>query len=224
MEEKHLLETAEIDENDWEQTPVSVRNLVVKLFDKIEQLEKHLKELQETNEKISEKVNQNSQKSNNPPTSDPLNVEIPKKKKKLGGKKTGGQVGHQGHSRFLYSEEECKEIIEHHPDSCKCCGEKPTGIDPNLYRHQIVEIPPIVLEIVEHRLHERVCDNCGEKTRVILPPEVERSGYGKRVVAKSVIDEWEVSPFSPYGSVSPVGLFWIENRIRNSESVEKSGK
>ena len=70
MEEKHLLETAEIDENDWEQTPVSVRNLVVKLFDKIEQLEKHLKELQETNEKISEKVNQNSQNSNNPPTSD----------------------------------------------------------------------------------------------------------------------------------------------------------
>jgi transposase len=81
MEEKQLLETAEIDENDWEQTPVSVRNLVVKLFDKIEQLEKHLKELQETNEKISEKVNQNSQNSNNPPTSEPLNVEISKKKK-----------------------------------------------------------------------------------------------------------------------------------------------
>jgi hypothetical protein len=33
MEEKHRLETAEIDENDWEQTPVSVRNLVLKLFD-----------------------------------------------------------------------------------------------------------------------------------------------------------------------------------------------
>jgi hypothetical protein len=45
--------------------------------------------LQETNEKISEKVNQNSQNSNNPPTSEPLNVEIPKKKKKLGGKREG---------------------------------------------------------------------------------------------------------------------------------------
>ena len=77
MGKKHLLETGEIDENDWEQTPVSVRNLVVKLLDKIERLEKHIKELQETNEKISEKVNQNSQNSNNPPTSDPLNVEIP---------------------------------------------------------------------------------------------------------------------------------------------------
>jgi hypothetical protein len=31
MEEKQLLAIAEIDEKDWEQTPVSVRNLVVKL-------------------------------------------------------------------------------------------------------------------------------------------------------------------------------------------------
>ena len=51
------------------------------------------------------------------------------------------------------------------------------------YRHQIVEIPPIALEIVEQRLYQRVCDNCGEKTRAILPPEVETSGYGERVVA-----------------------------------------
>ena len=112
MEEKHLVETVEIDENDWDKTPVSVKNLVLKLVGEIEKLKKHLKELQETNEKISEKVNQNSQNSNNPPTSDPLNVEIVKKKKKLGGKKRGGQVGHKGHSRFLYSEEKCKEIIE----------------------------------------------------------------------------------------------------------------
>ena len=33
MEEKHLLQTEEIDENDWQQTPVSVRNLVLKLLE-----------------------------------------------------------------------------------------------------------------------------------------------------------------------------------------------
>ena len=135
------------------------------------------------NEKISEKVNQNSQNSNKPPTSDPLNVEIRKKKKKLGGKKRGGQVGHKGYSRFLYPVEDCQEIIEHYPENCKCCGEKLKGIDLNPYRHQIVEIPPIVLEIVEHRLYERVCENCGQKTRAVLPAEVGRSGYGERVVA-----------------------------------------
>ena len=152
-------------------------------MEEIEKLKNHLKELQETNEKISEKVNQNSQNSNKPPTSDPLNVEIRKKKKKLGGKKRGGQVGHKGYSRFLYPVEDCQEIIEHYPENCKCCGEKLKGIDLNPYRHQIVEIPPIVLEIVEHRLYERVCENCGQKTRAVLPAEVERSGYGERVVA-----------------------------------------
>jgi len=68
MGKKHLLETGEIDENDWEQTPVTVSNLVVKLLDKIERLEKHIKEVQETNEKISEKFNKNYKTSNNTPT------------------------------------------------------------------------------------------------------------------------------------------------------------
>jgi len=36
MEEKHLVEIAEIDENDWEKTPVSVKNLVLKLVEEIE--------------------------------------------------------------------------------------------------------------------------------------------------------------------------------------------
>lgn len=183
MEENDLLKMAKIDENDWERTPVNVRNVVEKLVEKIEQLEKHLKELQETNERISEKINQNSQNSSNPPTSDPLNADIVKKKKKGSGKKRGGQLGHKGHSRSLYSMEECQEVIEHYPDNCKHCGEKLTGIDPEPYRHQIVEIPPIMLEIVEHRLHERNCEKCGKQTRAVLPPEVETSGYGERVVA-----------------------------------------
>ncbi len=46
MDEKQLLETAGIDADDWEKTPVSVRNLVVHLGLKIEQLEQHLQELQ----------------------------------------------------------------------------------------------------------------------------------------------------------------------------------
>jgi len=40
MEEKHLLETGEIDENDWDKTPVSVKNLVLKLVGEIEKLKK----------------------------------------------------------------------------------------------------------------------------------------------------------------------------------------
>ena len=46
-----------------------------------------------------------------------------------------------------------------------------------------MDIPPIQLHIEEHRLHQLVCDHCGEKTRAVLPEEVESSGYRERVVA-----------------------------------------
>ena len=176
-----------IDTDDWENTPVSVRDLVEKLVEKIEQLEKHKKELQETNEKINEKVNRNSQNSNSPPALDPLDVQPPKKKRKLGTKKRGGQPGHKGHSRFLYPVEDCKQVTDYYPQRCSCCGEELTGSDSNPHRHQVVEIPPIKLEIIEHRLHQLTCDNCGEKTRSLLPSNVEKSGYGARVVAMSAL-------------------------------------
>ena len=53
MDEKQLLEMARIDAEDWERTPVSVRQLVVQLGLKIEQLEQHLKELQDSKEGLS---------------------------------------------------------------------------------------------------------------------------------------------------------------------------
>ncbi len=46
-----------------------------------------------------------------------------------------------------------------------------------------MDIPPIQLHIEEHRLHQLVCHHCGEKTRAVLPSEVESSGYRERVVA-----------------------------------------
>ncbi|REJ54581.1 MAG: hypothetical protein DWQ51_06485 [Microcystis wesenbergii TW10] len=57
------------------------------------------------------------------------------------------------------------------------------GFDPNPYRHQVVEIPPIQLHIEEHRRQQLTCLHCGEKTRAALPETVEEFGYGTRVVA-----------------------------------------
>ena len=91
----------ELAQEDWERTPASVRQLVVQLGLKIEQLEQHLKELQDSKEQLSEKVNRNSENSHSPPASDAPNFEK-KKPKKPTGKKRGGQPGHAGHSRPLY--------------------------------------------------------------------------------------------------------------------------
>ena len=46
-----------------------------------------------------------------------------------------------------------------------------------------VEIPPIKPIIIEHRLHQLECLECGKSTRAKLPFDVEPNHYGMRVVA-----------------------------------------
>ena len=177
-----LTEEQKISIEDWEKTPIAVKELVVQLSEKIEQLEQKLRELEKSNQELTEKVNRNSKNSNSSPSSDWPQVEK-KKSKKTRGKKRGGQPGHQGHRRELYPIEECEKVINYYPSRCKCCGEELIGEDKTPYRHQVVEIPPIKLQIEEHRLHQRQCSHCGAKTRAQLPESVTKSGYGERVTA-----------------------------------------
>lgn len=182
MDVKCLIFGIEIPNSDWEKTPASVKELVEKMGQRINTSEKELADQQAKNQELLEKINRTSNNSSSPPSADPPSVEKPGKKKKSG-KKRGGQPGHQGHSRFLYEPEDCEEVFNHHPDTCSCCGEKLSGEDANPLRHQIVDIPPIQPIVIEHRLHQLVCDNCGAFTRATLPLDVNKSGYGMRVVA-----------------------------------------
>ncbi len=182
MDENCLAYGIEISDSDWEKTPTSVKKLVEKMGQHIKQSEKRLVDLEAKQQELLEKINRTSLNSSSPPSSDPPSAEKRPEKKKTG-KKRGGQPGHQGHSRFLYSQEECESVLDHHPETCSCCQEKLSGEDANPYRHQIVEIPPIKPIIVEHRLHQLMCQQCGTLTRATLPVDVHPSGYGVRVVA-----------------------------------------
>ena len=135
----------QIDREDWEKTPESVKRALVELIGK-------LQEQEVTREQLEEKLRSNSENSHNPPSKDSPQVE--KKKSKPSKKKRGGQPGHQGKSRLLYEASECSEIKEHYPEECSCCGAKLKGEDEQPYRHQVVEIPEIQLSIIEHRLHQ----------------------------------------------------------------------
>ena len=171
----------QIPPDDWETTPASVKKLVEVLAQSIEKLEQQVTELQTLEQQLQEKVNRSSKNSSSPPSSDPPGFGQ-KSQPKKSGKKRGGQPGHEGKSRDLYSVEKCSDVIDHHPITCACCGENLSGADPNPYRHQIVEIPRIEPIVVEHRLHQLNCRKCGTSTRATLPNDVNRSGYGVRVV------------------------------------------
>lgn len=175
MDKQQLHSTEFFTTEEWDLTPQGVKDFVVQQQKRIEQLEKQL-------ESLAEKVNTNSQNSGIPPSTE---IVKPDKKKSQKKKKRnrGGQKGHLGYSRELYPEGDCKDIKNHVPEVCNCCGEKLSGEDENPYRHQIVEIPPIELEIIEHRLHQLECNHCGSLTRAKLPEGVCESGYGATVVA-----------------------------------------
>lgn len=181
MEAKQLLEMAEIDWEEWEKTPPTVKGAVVRLAQELEEIKKKLAETEVEKQGLLEKVNRNPHNSHSPPSSQ-LNRPEKKSHQKKSGKKRGGQPGHQGHSRYLYPVEACEIVKDYYPSNCARCGEALRGRDPNPYRHQVVEIPPIQPKIEEHRLHQLECPHCGFNTRAELPSEVERSGYKPRTV------------------------------------------
>lgn len=171
----------QISQQDRERTPTSVKRLVEQMGQRIEQLEKNYAELLIT-QQLSEKINRTSKNSSSPPSQDPPNI-CKQQRKRKSAKKRGGQKGHEGHSRHLYPIEQCSSVIDHHPKTCGGCGEQLSGEDVNPYRHQIVELPPISPIVVEHRLHQLGCHECGSTTRATLSVDANPSGYGAIVVA-----------------------------------------
>lgn len=176
------LRPPEITEQEWEQTPLSVKLLIKHL---VENFDKRIAKLEEENRYLKEQIARNSSNSSVPPSSNNAANKVEKNPQKSG-KKRGGQKGHAGYKRELIEEEKCQKVIDYIPQECSKCAKKLEGIDPSPYRHQVVELPPIIPYVEEHRLHQLECDNCGELTRAKLPKEVQ-SGYGVRVVAMAAI-------------------------------------
>ena len=171
----------EVPKEDWESTPASVRELMVKIAKENEELREKVNKLEARLGQLEERLNQNSRNSSRPPSKDE-----PGKKKEIKvnqgeGRKRGGQKGHKGNQRYLYAAEDCKQIEEVKPQTCGHCGSKLGGEDEKPYRHQVIEIPPVKPEVIEYRLHKLTCPECGHGTRAKLPGGVTKKGYGERL-------------------------------------------
>ena len=133
---------------------------------------------------IEEQLQQNSQNSSRPPSSDVFaKPEKSKVQKKRKAQKKRSNVSDSRKTRKLYPIEACKEVHRHVPEQCRHCGEELNGEDAEPYRHQIVEIPRLSPYVIEHQQHQLECACCGKKTRGALPKEVPSTGYGDRLAA-----------------------------------------
>jgi regulator of replication initiation timing len=210
MEEQTAIRVELISDADWERAPTSIKQLVKGLLERVGHLEQQIEELWRENQRIiaeneqlrienqqlrieneqlrienqhlQEQLNRNSSNSSRPPSQDAPRSLKPKPKEKSG-KARGGQPGHAGHCRKLYPPEQCQRIEEHYPATCWRCGSALSGEDPVPQRCQIVELPPLVPIVTEHRFHALDCACCGERTRAFEAEIVNGSGYGERLTA-----------------------------------------
>jgi len=134
---------------------------------------------------------QNSTTSSKPPSSDGLaGKQRPRcvSQRKKSDRKPGGQPGHAGHHRDLFSPSRVNEVISVYPSQCRHCekafgnGDRARAVLGEAQRHQVTELPKIEAHITEYQCHKLRCGKCGKATQAVLPEEVKGS-FGPELAA-----------------------------------------
>jgi transposase len=170
------LEQMPFSAEEWAQTPPAVQEFVLSLIVRVQNLEAEVAALRE-------QLNRNSRNSSQPPSSDGAEVPPKPRRRAKSRRKRGAQPGHPGARRKLVSSEQVKEDHDEKPDVCRGCGQALEGEDPEPYRHQVTEIPPVVAEVTEYRLHTLTCPECRAETRAELPAGVPQGAFGPHLQA-----------------------------------------
>jgi transposase len=127
-------------------------------------------------------LRKDSSNSSKPPSSD-APWKPPEQRAPKGKRKRGGQPGHGKHERAMVTPNHVVQVL---PSVCRGCGEGLRGEDPEPLRHQVVEVPQVVAEVTEYRLHTLSC-GCGVRTPAVLPEGVPHRVFGPRLQAMIVV-------------------------------------
>jgi transposase len=176
-----------------------VVDALVALSARLEAQDAQLASLAERVGELEQRLRRDSRNSSLPPSHDP--PWLGKRGRSRGtGRRQGAQPGHAGHGRALFSIERVSDVVDHWPARCGCghvFGEderEPAGAPA---RHQVAELPPLAVEISEHRLQRVCCPECGRTVRTELPADVPRGCFGPKLEAAIAC--------SRFGIVSRVG-------------------
>lgn len=150
-----------------------------------EQLAAALAAIAQLSERVRELEAQLGQDSHNShwPSSRDKGQRQTKSLRKASGKKAGGQAGHPGATLTL--EPEADSMVTHRPATCRACGcalaaSEAAGLGPE--RRQVFDLPPLHLQVTEHRVAQVACPGCGAVNVGAFPPGVSQATqYGPAV-------------------------------------------
>jgi transposase len=157
-------------QEEWAITPPTVQEHLLSLQKRVDQLAQQVEALQE-------RLDKTSRTSNKPPSSD-APFQKPKRQPRQPGAPRGGRKGHPGSGPIVFCPTDV-HLIE--PGPCACGHGELVSLAP-YHTHQVIELPPIALQVDHCILHQGTCSACGKQLKAQLPA-VHASGYGPRLSA-----------------------------------------
>ena len=158
-------------QQDWDQTPSAVQAYLCTLHDELTQCKDRV-------ETLEARLTQTSRTSHRPPSSDSPYQRPRQRAASATPRKAGGKPGHQGHRQVLLPPTTVREL---RPEQC-ACGHTGFALTTPSYTHQVIELPPIAMDVTHWVVHQGWCVDCGRWTTAQVPTE-HATGYGPRFSA-----------------------------------------
>ena len=140
-------------------------------------LQKRVEQLAQQVEALPARWDPTSRTSRKPPSSDSP-FQKPTRQPRRTGAPRGGRKGHPGSGPLLLCPTDV-HLIE--PGPCACGHGELVSLAP-YHTHQVIELPPITLQVDHFILHQGTCSACGKQLKAQLP-QAHASGYGPRLSA-----------------------------------------
>jgi len=108
----------------------------------------------------------------------------------------GGQKGHKG-SRLRMTT--CPDVIVGHSIGyCSCCGKGLGQAAEGYDARQVLDIPPISIQVTEHRILHKTCGSCGTLNKGEFPKDLKQEAqYGNGLRSLCVyLQNYQMLPFS----------------------------
>jgi transposase len=185
------------------------------------ELERRVQELEAQIRDLLAKQKTNASNSSIPPSANPLGADKPVKKEKSE-RKRGGQPGHEPKLKQMLPPERVTRTEVFVPEECSGCHaplpREAGPDDPEPKRFQTIELPPIVLEVVEYQAQGRVCPCCGKVNCATIPADIREHSVGPRLtgalsymsgnlgLSKRNIEEWAADVLG-----APIALGTVAN-------------